>query len=154
MDLIVTLIIAGLLLLLVEIMLVPGVGIAGILGVGSLVASSVLAWTEFGAETGLIVTSVNLVLIIVLLVVSLRAKMWKRFELKTNIESKVSQFAPGEIKVGDSGVTLTRLVPRGTVRFGQRQIECKAAEDMIDPGVSVTVVHVEDSQVFVRKSDN
>ena len=114
MDLIITLIIIGLLLFLVEIMLIPGIGIAGILGVAALIASTWLAWVDYGMATGLIIASVNLVLIIILLVIALRNKTWKRFELKTNINSKVEAFKEGEIKAGDEGRTTTRLAPMGS----------------------------------------
>ena len=150
MDLIITLIIIGLILFIVETIFIPGVGVAGILGVVSLIASTYLAWVEYGLSTGLIVASINLVLIIILLIVALRSKLWKRFELKTNIESKVEAFKPGEIQIGQKGKTRTRLAPMGIVLFDSKSIECKSVSGIIDAGVDVEVSFIQDNQVIVK----
>ena len=89
MALVVTLILFGLVLMFIEIMLIPGVGVAGILGVASMAASSVYAFVEVGATTGYVVTGINAVLLILLMVLALRAKTWERFSLKTKIEAKL-----------------------------------------------------------------
>ena len=150
MDLIITLIIIGLLLLLVEILLIPGIGVAGILGVAALIASTWLSWMDFGMATGLIVASVNLVLIILLLLLALRKNTWKRFELKTNINSKVEAFKEGEIVAGDEGRTTTRLAPIGQAFIKDRNVECKSLEGMIDAGTDIVVVRIEDNQILVK----
>ena len=62
MGFIVILILVGILLLLAEILLVPGVGVAGVLGLISLVGSCVYAFNMFGATTGTIVVAVNVVM--------------------------------------------------------------------------------------------
>ena len=59
MGLIIALIILGLVLILAEIFLIPGVGIAGLLGIASLVGSSVYAFMEIGNTAGLVISSVN-----------------------------------------------------------------------------------------------
>ena len=78
----------------------------------------------------------------------LRAKTWKRFTLNTNIDSKaVSQ--EDVLSVGDRGKTVTRLAPMGAVRIGDNVVEVKALEGMIDPGVEVEVVLLEDNRIYV-----
>ena len=66
MGLVITLIILGLLLLFAEILIIPGVGIAGILGLLSMGGSCAYAFMEIGQTTGIIVTAVNAVLIVML----------------------------------------------------------------------------------------
>ena len=142
------LILIGLVLIFTEILLIPGVGIAGTLGVIALGGASYYAFCELGIMTGYIVTSINVVLLIVLTIYVLRAKTWKKFTLNTNIDSKavVAEDVP---VIGDRGKTATRLAPVGMVRIGNHTYEAKALEGMIDPGVPVEVVLIEDNKIFV-----
>lgn len=148
MGFIITLVLIGLALILAEIILVPGFGIAGLLGVASLGGACCYAFYEFGSTIGYIVTAANLVLLIVFTIYVLRAKTWKRFTLNTNIDSKA--VGSGDLPViGDRGKTTTRLSPVGMVRIGQHIVEAKALEGMIDPGVEVVVVLIEDNKIYV-----
>lgn len=142
------LILIGLVLIFTEILLIPGVGVAGTLGVISLGGACYYAFYEFGSMTGYIVTSINVVLLIGLTVYVLRAKTWKKFTLNTNIDSKavVSDDVP---IIGDKGKTSTRLAPIGMVRIGSHIVEAKALEGMIDAGVDVEVVLIEDNKIYV-----
>lgn len=148
MGLVISLILIGLVLMLAEILVVPGVGVAGVLGLLSMGGSCYYAFHEFGNTTGGLVTGLNGVLLLVLLIFVLRAKTWKRFTLNTNIDSKaVSQ--EDVLSVGDRGKTVTRLAPMGAVRVGDNVVEVKALEGMIDPGVEVEVVLLEDNRIYV-----
>ena len=149
MGLIISLIIVGIVLILAEILLIPGVGVAGILGVLSLGGSCYYAFYEFGNMTGGIVTGVNALLLVVTLVYVLRAKTWKRMSLDTNIDSKAVEDESSYVAVGDRGQAVTRLAPVGSVRFGSRVAEVKALEGIIDAGTEVVVVMIEDRRIYV-----
>lgn len=153
MGLIITFIIIGLILLLTEILLIPGVGVAGVLGVLSMGASCYCAFTLMGNTAGTIVLAVNIGLLICLLIYVLRAKTWKRLALDTNIDAKV---APSEVavKVGERGKAASRLAPMGSVRFGNTVVEVKAMEGMIDAGAEVEVAYIEDGKIYVNPIDN
>ena len=150
MGFIITLILVGLVLLFAEILLIPGVGIAGVLGLASLGGSCYYAFAQMGTIAGAIVTGINVVLIIALTVWVLRAKTWKKLTLDTNIESKAVSSEASSVMVGDKGKTLTRLAPMGTARFGETVVEVKALEGMIDPGVDVQVILIEDNKIYVE----
>lgn len=149
MGFIITLILVGLVLIFAEILLIPGVGIAGILGLLSMGGSCFYAFSQLGPVAGAIVTAVNALLITALTVWVLRAKTWKRFTLNTNIDSKAVS-SDGVLSVGERGKTVTRLAPMGMVRFDNDSVEVKALEGMIDPGVDVEIVMIEDKKVYVR----
>ena len=148
MGLIITLILLGLVLIFAEILIIPGVGIAGILGLLSLAGSCYYAFAQMSTLAGVIVTSVNAVLLVALTVWVLRAKTWKKLTLNTSIESKAVESS--SVMVGDKGKTLTRLAPMGTARFGENVVEVKALEGMIDAGVDVQVILIEDNRIFVE----
>jgi len=148
MGFIITLILVGLVLIFAEILLIPGVGVAGILGLLSMGGSCFYAFYEFGNVTGYIVTAVNVVLIVALSIWVLRAKTWKRMSLETSIDSKAVESSV--LAVGDRGKTLTRLAPMGSARFGDFVVEVKAVEGMLDPNIEVEVVLIEDNRIYVK----
>ena len=150
MGFVITLILVGLVLIFAEILLIPGVGVAGILGLLSMGGSCFYAFYEFGNTTGAIITAVNVVLVVALAVWILRAKTWKRMALETNIDSKAVSSEASVLAVGDRGRTLTRLAPMGSARFGDYVIEVKALEGMLDPNVDVEVVRIEDNKIYVK----
>lgn len=150
MAFIIILIAAGVLLVLAEILLVPGVGVAGILGLISLGGSCFYAFNEFGPAAGTVVTVVNVLLVVALTIVVLRSKTWKKLALKTNIDSKVNIFDETRLAVGDRGKTLTRLAPIGLAMIDSVKYEVKSFEGIINPGVEVEVVLIEENKIYVK----
>ena len=148
------LIIAGILLMSVEFLLVPGVGVAGVFSLLSLGAACWYTFYCIGYSAGWWVTSVVLALLLVFLFIILRTKTWKKLELNTDVTSKVNT-ASSQLHVGDNGVTLTRLAPIGTGRFGTVCCEVKSSDSsMIASGTPVEVVQIIDNQVLVKPINN
>lgn len=148
MGLIISLILIGLVLIFAEVLIIPGVGIAGVLGVLSIGGSCYFAFHELGVMGGAIVTGVNALLLVLLTIWILRAKTWKKMTLDTNIDSRVN--VPDiDLSVGDRGRAVTRLAPMGTVRFGDSSVEVISQEGLIDAGTEVEVVLLEDKKIYV-----
>ena len=82
---IVLLIFFGLLFLVAELVLLPGVSIGAILALVCYGSSIYLAFRDLGPVAGSVVVLVILVLSLIATVVSLRAKTWQRFSLKQKI---------------------------------------------------------------------
>jgi membrane-bound ClpP family serine protease len=149
MGLIVSLILVGLVLIFAEVLIIPGIGVAGILGLISMAGSCFYAFHQIGNTTGYVVTGINAVLLLVLVVYILRAKTWKKMALETNIDAKAVSEDSAVVSVGDTGKTITRLSPMGSVRFGDVVVEVKAIEGMVNPGCDVEIVLIEDNKIYV-----
>lgn len=147
MGLVITLVLAGIILLLAEIFIIPGIGVAGILGLLSICGSSYYAFAFLSPTAGTVVTIFNVVVISGLLFYALRAKTWKRLELDTVIENETEEETLG---TGDKGKAVTRLCPMGTARFNGKAYEVTALEGMIDAGTEVEVVHMENNKIYVK----
>ena len=147
MGLVITLILVGIILILVEILLIPGIGIAGILGLTSICGSAYYAFAHLGPWTGVIVTVVNIALLAVLIFYALRGKTWKRLELDTVIDKHIKE---EEVAVGDRGIAATRLGPIGTARINDKSYEVTSLEGMIDAGTRVEIVHIENNKIYVK----
>ena len=153
MGLLVTLMILGIILILTEIFIIPGVGFAGIAGFLCMGGSTYYAFYEFGTTAGYSVLGIAVLVLVLLTVFALRAKTWEKATLKTNIDSKALPDDAAVVHKGDVGRTHTRLAPMGTVRFGEYFTEAKSLEGMIDPGVDVKVVLIEDNKIYVTPAN-
>lgn len=148
---IVLLVLFGLLFLVAELLLLPGVSIGAILALVCYGSSIYLAFRDYGTLAGIVVILVILVLSLVATVVSLRAKTWQRFSLKQKINSSSMPTMPGqELGVGDRGTTLSRLSPMGKVEFGGKVYEAKSLDAYVDPKKEVEVVGFENFSVIVK----
>ena len=150
MSFIITLIILGILFMVAEIILLPGLTIAGILSLACYGSAIYLAFTDYGVTCGVIVIVVIAVLSIVGIVLSLRSKTWQRLSLNQKLESTASEFPEKEIAVGDKGTTLSRLAPMGKVEINGKIYEAKSFDIFIDPKESIEVVSFENFSVIVR----
>ena len=143
---IVLLIFFGLLFLVAELVLLPGVSIGAILALVCYGSSIYLAFRDLGPVAGSVVVLVILVLSLIATVVSLRAKTWQRFSLKQKINSLPDQ----ELSVGDRGTTLSRLSPMGKIEVKGRTYEAKSLGAYVDPRKEIEVVGFENFSVIVK----
>ena len=86
---------AGVLLLVLELFLIPGIGIAGIAGGGCLVGAVVYAYMAIGATAGHITFFVVLAATIVSVYIFYKSKAIEKMGLETKIDDKVELAAPG-----------------------------------------------------------
>lgn len=150
MAFIVILTLLGIILILCEILLIPGFGVAGVLGLLAQGGACFYAFNTFGTLTGAVVTFVNVALLVGCLVFALRAKTWKKFTLTARIDSKVQPDPDTVLAVGDRGRTVTRLSPIGTARIEGKTYEVKSLQGMLDAGTDIEVVLIEDNRIIVR----
>jgi membrane-bound ClpP family serine protease len=149
MGLIISLIIIGLVLIMAEILIFPGIGFSGILGLLALVGSCLYAWLQISQTAGIIVCSVNVVLVIGLMIFALRSNTWSRLALNTKIDSRAGQDET-VVTVGEKGKTLTRLAPMGTAKIKDKILEVKSQEGILDAGVEIEVVLIDDGKIYVK----
>ena len=148
---VIVLILVGLFLFLVEFLLIPGITLAGIAGVGCLIGGIFWAYAGYGNTAGHITLLATLVATFITIAYALRAKTWKRFMLDTNVDGSVAVENIEEmIKIGDSGITISRLSPIGKARINDMVVEAKSTGAFIDQKVEVIVVRHEGTKVIVK----
>ena len=148
---IVLLILFGLLFLVAEIVLLPGVSIGAVLALVCYGSAVYLAFTDFGLWSGVAVIAVIALLSLLAVIISLRAKTWQRFSLKQEIRSSSMPVLPAdELRIGDRGTTLSRLSPMGKVEIAGRTYEAKSTGAYVDPKCEVEVVGFENFSVVVK----
>lgn len=142
---IVTLVILlGIIFLLAEIFLLPGITISGIAGFIFLIGGIAYAYMYMGNMAGNMTLIISAFLIMGSFLYFIKSKSLRRISLTTNIDSKVDMSDLQKIKVGDVGITQSRLNPMGKVFINDLTVEAKSIDgQMID----------EDTEVIVNKID-
>jgi len=150
MTVIILLILLGLFFLILEFFVFPGVSIAGIAGVISTGIAIYLGYSNFGTPIGHIILAVTIIAFVVLLIISLRSKTWKRLSLDTAVTAQVETVDEETIKVGDKGITITRLNPIGKARINDEEVEAQCPGKYIDPKTEIEVVKVFKTYIIVK----
>lgn len=150
-SVIIILILVGLALLVLEILVVPGTGVAGIIGFAAMAAGIWMAYTRQGAQAGHITLIATLGVNLVGLVLALRSKTWKKAMLSTEINSKVNTIESGILEVGDNGETIGRCAPMGKAVFEDRFYEVSALEEFIDPGTKIEIIKISGNKIFIKQ---
>lgn len=147
---IVLLVLFGVLFLVAELVLLPGVSVGALLSLVSYGGAIYLAFRDYGPVGGLVAIVVVLALSLAATVLSLRAKTWQRFSLKQEIRSSSMPRPEEELHAGDRGVTLSRLSPMGKVEIAGRIYEAKSLDAYVDPRREVEVVGFENFSIIVK----
>ena len=153
-SIIIILILVGLALLVLEILVVPGTGVAGIIGFAVMATGIWMAYTRQGAQAGHITLVVTLAINLIGLVLALRSKTWKRAMLSTVIKSKVNTIEGAGLKVGIKGTTTGRCAPMGKAIFNNKFYEVSAMEDFIDPETAIEIIKITGSKIFIKQIKN
>ena len=150
MVLVVTLLLAGAVLLLAETVL-PGM-IAGILGVLCLMAGVVEGYQEFGTAVGNWILLGTLASLFVGFLLWLKYFPDSRFARIYTSHSTVGELGTERPElIGQSGVAHTALRPSGVAVIGTQRVDVVTEGALIERGAAVKVVAVEGARVVVRQ---
>ena len=95
------LILIGLVLLIIEILFIPGTTIFGIFGIISIIASNYLFFQYFGPELIVYYMIGSSILVLGVIIYSLKSKTWKKVSLEKIHTTKVSKNTYDKLKIGD-----------------------------------------------------
>ena len=149
------LIIVAIIFFLVELFVLPGISIAGILAGGCYLYANYYAFTHLGLAGGFTTLGISAVACVLCLVWFMRSKTLDRISLKTDIKGKAG-YTPVEqgIKAGYTGVTTTRLALIGYADIKGRIVEVKSEDGFLDEKTPVIVTRITNDTIFVRKNEN
>ena len=152
---IIFLLLLGDILILVEVILIPGTFITGILGLAAIVAACVQSYNIISPMGAVWIFIANAVILTLLTYVILRSKTWKKLSLETKIDSR-SDDSPQEkgLYLGMEGVSSTRLAPMGKATFGDKVVEVSTEGEFINPQEKIVITRIEDNKIFVKQYFN
>ena len=152
MDLlfIILLLVCGMALIVLELVAIPGTTVAGLAGVGLSIWGIYRVFVEYGSFWGGMVIVFDVLVCLILLIFTLKSKLWKRFAQKEEISSKVNEIKT-VVNVGDRGKTITRLAPMGTALINNERMEVYTSTSFLDPETEIVVEEVSGSKIRVNK---
>lgn len=150
-SVIIILILVGLAVLLLEILVIPGTGVAGIIGFALMAAGVWMAYTRQGITEGHITLAITLGINVLGLVIALRSKSWKKAMLSKVIDGKVRTIDPNSIAVGDRGITISRCAPMGKASFADRFYEVNALSEFIDPDTEIEIIKIAGNKIYIKQ---
>jgi membrane-bound ClpP family serine protease len=145
-------ILLGILFMLVEIFLLPGISIAGIAGAIFLVGGIVYAYLFLGSTAGNITLAASALAMGGTFFWLLKSKSLRKISLETNIEGKVDNSNLQKMAVGDRGIALSRLNPIGKVMVNDVEAEGKSFDgEFIEEETAIEIVRIETYHVLVKR---
>jgi membrane-bound ClpP family serine protease len=153
LSIVIALILIGIIFLVIELFLIPGVSLAGIAGTLLFGGAIYYAYTNIGGMTAHIVFLVSIVLLVGGIWLFLKMKILEKMSLTAEIDGKVDPLNGIKLKVGDTGTTISRLAPMGKVKINGSVIEAKTNGEFIDEDVNIKVLEVYSTNVLVEKEE-
>jgi membrane-bound serine protease (ClpP class) len=148
---VIALIVAGVLLLALEV-LVPG-ALLGIAGAAFLAGGVIAAWLQYGASIGGLVGLLALLLFVATLFIEFkvlpRSRLARAFSM-TDTVTGVASRPPGRDLVGQECVALTKLRPSGYVTLAGAQFEAFCRSGAAEQGERLRVIDVDNFRLIVN----
>lgn len=150
---VILLIVAGMLALGVELFIIPGFGVVGILGILALLAGIVSAWMEFGAFWGMITIVTTLTGSAAMIVFLLRSKMMRR---RLILDAHLAPGGGTEAQdlsglVGKEGTAASTLRPAGIALIENQRVDVVSEGGYIEQGTPIRVLEINGLRVIVAR---
>ncbi|MYA72860.1 nodulation protein NfeD [Candidatus Poribacteria bacterium] len=146
-------------LIVLEIFVIPGFGVAGILGIIMMLGSVFFVFDQVHEfSTAVLWLSISVILTSALVILAAfflpETRLFQRFALSTVMDTEMGYHSSStedfQAYLGQSGTALTPLRPSGTARIGDKRVDVVTVGDFISQNSSVKVVEVEGPKVFVE----
>jgi membrane-bound ClpP family serine protease len=151
---IILLLVLGVVLILLEFFVLPGITVAGVAGVVMILGGIYLSYHHYDSTIGHLTVFGSVIFSLFALWLALKSGTWNRIMLKTEVDSKVEKLDENMISIGDEGICLSRLAPMGQVRIKNHIIEAKSTGVYIDEKTPIEVIKIVDKVIVVKPKIN
>jgi membrane-bound ClpP family serine protease len=145
-----SLLIIGLILLLIEIIFIPGTTVVGIFGLAVSVAGVVYAFVAFDSEVALGITAFTVAVNFASIWYGFSSGVWRRFSLKTSMKGGAFDGRTDGVSTGMVGQAVSDIKPFGKAAFGDLVLEVKSEEGFIEVGKEVSIIKIENNKILVK----
>ncbi|MEM9897314.1 MAG: NfeD family protein [Bacteroidota bacterium] len=140
----------GSVLIVAEIIFVPGTTIVGILGFLFSAYCIYLGYEYYGAGTGTLILLGGMVFNVAALVIAFKSKSWERFSLKNQLMGSHDDETRLSLSIGERGITLSSLKPVGKAIFQDKEIEVRSNGGFVNENEQIEIIKLEGSKIFVQ----
>ncbi len=158
----IALVLLGLVLILIELFIIPGFGLTGIVGALSLLAGIVLTLTnhpiyppleELNRASGIILTSalISMVILFISLKIFPKTGTWNKLALNYRLKTPEAEDV---LKISDIGTTISDLRPAGKAKFQDKIYDVETLGDYIKKGEEVKIISKHGNIVKVERYEH
>ena len=140
----------GLILLIIEVIFIPGSTIVGIIGGISICYGIYAGYKYFEGLIGTYILIATLISVLVSFYYSFRSRVWEGFTLQKTIENKVNEDEKS-LLIGSIGIAVSAIRPVGEVDFEDELREVYSWDGKwINAGKKVVILRIEGKKIFVK----
>jgi membrane-bound ClpP family serine protease len=145
-----SLLIIGLILLLVEMLFIPGTTIVGILGFLVSLAGIAYAFITFDSNTAIWIAAIAVIANLGAVWYGFSSGIWNKFSLKSSIDGGAFDGRTAGLEIGMIGKAISDIKPYGKVLLGDIIYEVKSEEGFIEVGNNVEIIKIENNIILVK----
>jgi membrane-bound ClpP family serine protease len=145
-----SLIVIGLILIVVEVIFVPGTTLVGFIGFGLVLLGQLFGFRYFGNNIGWIIVAGTAMSSAIIFFWVFRSKPWQLFALKTSIKSKVNEGIHDGLVAGAEGIARSALRPSGKAELGGKVVEVTTQGSYLESGTRVRIIKISPYQILVE----
>jgi membrane-bound ClpP family serine protease len=153
--LVLAVIVLGILLVVLEILVIPGTTVVGAVGGILMGTGVVLAYTtQQNIMIGHFTLAGTSVATIILLFWAYKVLRSKKYSLYDVIDGQVNVLEEGVVKIGDEGLTLGSLRPEGKALINHQRLAVFSQGEMIDVDTRIEVIKISGNKIIVKPLTN
>ncbi|MCM0041150.1 MAG: nodulation protein NfeD [Algoriphagus sp.] len=145
-----TLLLIGLVLLLVEILFIPGTTVVGVFGFLVSLAGLAFAFLNFEYSVAIWITGITLTLNFAAVWYGFSSGIWKKFSLKSTQPGGAFDGRTDGLEVGMKGLAVSDIKPYGKASFNEIWVEVKSESGFIEVNTPVTITKIENNKISVN----
>lgn len=141
----------GWLLVFLEIFFIPGITVFAAVGTITMIAGVVFAYNSFGVMAGTLTLIGTGIFTFLSIAIGYKTGVFKGFTLKDTVKGKMNEIDVSEIKVGDTGIALSKISFIGKGMFNENTYEVQSMGEYIEEGQPIEVIKISMNKIFIRQ---
>jgi len=141
----------GWILVFLEVFFIPGITVFAAVGTITMIAGVVFAYSNFGVMAGTLTLIGTAIFTFLSIVIGYKTGVFSGFTLKDTVEGKMNEIDESKIKVGDSGMALSKISFIGTGMFNEATYEVQSNGEYIDEGQPIEVIKISMNKIFIKQ---
>jgi membrane-bound ClpP family serine protease len=151
LGIVIAIILIGLLLIFLEIFLIPGTTLFGVVGGIALLIGVVMVYSYYGSKWGNITLLASSLSVVISVVLGFKVIQSNKLAMKAEIDGRVNELENAEeLQIGALGITVTELRPIGKVVFAHKKLEVSSTGDYIHRETEVEIIQILGNKIIVQ----
>jgi membrane-bound ClpP family serine protease len=151
LGIVIAIILIGLLLIFLEIFLIPGTTLFGVVGGIALLIGVVMVYSYYGSKWGNITLLASSLSVVISVVLGFKVIQSNKLAMKAEIDGRVNELENAEeLQIGARGITVTELRPIGKAVFAHKKLEVSSTGDYIHRETEVEIIQISGNKIIVQ----